>query len=80
MKVYTINFRCGQGSTGRMTTEISDAIQKHGGNCRIAYSRGEAPDFYDTFKIGNKLDLYSHALFSRITDRQAFFHICPQNL
>ncbi len=69
MKVYQINVVCGAGSTGRITVDLAHAVEMTGGKCRIAYGRGQAPADVDSFKISNKLDLYWHAIMTRLTDK-----------
>lgn len=73
MKVYQINVVCGNGSTGRIAADLSRAIHKNGGKCRIGYGRGDSPEDVDSFKVGNKVDLYLHALLTRITDRHGLY-------
>jgi len=72
LKILLINSVCGIGSTGRICTDIYQALEKEGHKCTIAYSRGN-PKGFDTIKIGNKWDVRFHALRSRITDRQGFY-------
>ena len=50
MKVYQINVVCGNGSTGRIAADLSRAIHKNGGKCRIGYGRGDSPEDIDSFK------------------------------
>ncbi len=71
-KILFINSVCGSGSTGRICTDLYDLAEKKGHKCYIAYGRGNAPESYNTIKIGNKLDLFSHVFFSRVFDRHGF--------
>ncbi|MCM1237444.1 MAG: glycosyltransferase [Ruminococcus flavefaciens] len=73
MKIYQINVVCGAGSTGRIAVDLSKMISKANGRCRIAYGRGNAPKDVDSFKIGDKCDLYFHALMTRLTDRHGLY-------
>lgn len=73
MKVYQINVVCGSGSTGRIVADLSCVIQKAGGECRIAYGRGDAPADVDAIRISDKLDLYWHALMTRLTDKHGLY-------
>lgn len=73
MRVYQVNVVCGSGSTGRIATDLAQTIQKHGGESRIAYGRGDAPKGIDSIKISNKLDLYTHVMLTRITDRHGLY-------
>ena len=73
MKVLQINTVCGTGSTGRIATDMYDILKENGHECCIAYGRGDAPAGYNTIKIGNKYDIYYHALMNRITDKHGFY-------
>lgn len=73
MKVYQINVVCGSGSTGKIVADLAHTIKEHGGESRIAYGRGTAPEGINTIKISNRLDLYIHAMFTRITDRHGLY-------
>jgi glycosyltransferase involved in cell wall biosynthesis len=72
MKIFQINTVCGIGSTGRIATGIYDTLNKNGHECIIAYGRGESPEGYNTFKIGNKFSIYSHVFLSRVWDAHGF--------
>ncbi len=69
MKVYQVNVVCGNGSTGKIAVDISNQIEKHGGQCRIAYGRGAAPQGVDAVCIAQKLEVYYHAFMARLWDR-----------
>lgn len=72
MKVLQINSVCGFGSTGRIATDLYDAIVKNGDECLIAYGRGKASDKYNTYKIGSRLNNYIHGFESRLFDNHGF--------
>lgn len=73
MRILQINSVCGTGSTGRIATDMYDILKENGHECCIAYGRGDAPAGYNTIKIGNKYDIYYHALMNRITDKHGFY-------
>lgn len=73
MKVYQINVVCGSGSTGRIAADLAQTIQNQGGETRIAYGRGASPEGIDAIKISNKLDLYIHAILTRLTDKHGLY-------
>lgn len=73
MRVYQINVVCGSGSTGRIAADLAKTIKAYGGESRIAYGRGNAPEEIDAIKISNKLDLYIHAMLTRITDKHGLY-------
>ncbi len=77
MKVLMINEVCGVTSTGRICTDIADILTQQGHTCKIAYGYGRhnvLPQHEKyAIKIGNKIDVYSHALLSRIFDNTGFY-------
>lgn len=73
MKIYQINIVCGFGSTGRICIDLARTIEDEGGYCRIAYGRKKAPAGVDSFKISNLLEVYSHVLMTRFTDKHGLF-------
>ena len=73
MKVYQVNVVCGTGSTGRIVAGLYDLILQAGGECRIAYGRGSAPEGMNAVRISGTADIYHHALMTRMTDRHGLF-------
>lgn len=73
MKVYQINVVCGNGSTGRIAVDLSHIIQDVGGESRIAYGRGKAPNDINSLRMSNKLDLYHHVIMTRLTDKHGLY-------
>lgn len=63
MKILMINSVCGIRSTGRICTDIADALEKQGHEVKIAYGRFDVPEIYKKYavKIGNQLGVYFHA-------------------
>lgn len=72
MRVLQINSVCGYGSTGRIATDLYDILEREGHESCIAYGRGSSPEGYNTIKIGNKFDFYSHVLKTRLFDLHGF--------
>jgi putative colanic acid biosynthesis glycosyltransferase len=72
LKILQVNTVCETGSTGRITTDLYRLLQAKGHECCIAYGRGTAPEGFHVIRIGTKLGVYLHALYSRITDNTAF--------
>lgn len=72
MRILFINSVCGAGSTGRICTDLYDLFQENGHQCCIAYGRGNAPDQYNTYKIGNRIDNYFHVFETRVFDKHGF--------
>lgn len=56
------------GGAETVARESYDYLTKSGFDCYFACSRGDAPSNVKQIKIGNKLDLLSHATIARIFD------------
>ncbi len=74
MRVLEINSTCGGGSTGGIVCQIADEYLERGDEVKIAYGRYLifTDKVYDTYKIGNRMDLYWHVLVSRLFDAHGF--------
>ncbi|MGH1757822.1 glycosyltransferase [Enterococcus gallinarum] len=68
MKVLFINTVGGIGSTGKICVDLYNEISKEGNNCCIAFGRGTLSNDFTQYKIGGRLNVYSHLLASRILD------------
>lgn len=71
MKIMQINAVCGQGSTGRICTDIAEELEKCGHKCRVLYASGSS-NFKDSIKIVDDKSLKKNALFARITGLTAY--------
>ena len=69
-----INVVCGIRSTGRICTDLADALTEQGHTVKIAYGREEVPDKYKkyAYKIGTNLDVKLHGLKARLFDAAGF--------
>lgn len=70
-RILFINSVC-NGSTGTICKNLYKAAQEAGHTCCIAYGRGDAPEGFNTIKIGNQLDTYLHVLKARLFDASGF--------
>lgn len=70
-RILFINSVC-NGSTGTICKNLYKAAQEAGHTCCIAYGRGDAPEGFNTIKIGNQLDIYLHVLKARLFDASGF--------
>ena len=70
-RILFINSVC-NGSTGTICKNLYKAAQGAGHTCCIAYGRGDAPEGFNTVKIGNQLDIYLHVLKARLFDASGF--------
>lgn len=69
-----INVVCGIRSTGRICTDLADALTEQGHTVKIAYGREEVPDKYKKYahKIGSDLDVKLHGVRARLLDQSGF--------
>lgn len=72
MRILQINSVCGVGSTGRITTDLYKVLIEQGHEGCIAYGRGTSPKEVNSFRMGSDLEVYLHALYTRVTDQMAF--------
>ena len=72
MRLLFIDAFVGFGSVGRIVQELYDTAEDRGFECCIAYGRGDAPDGYNTYKIGSKAGVIEAGIESRILDNHGF--------
>lgn len=74
MKILMINSCCGVKSTGRICTDLADALTELGHEVKIAYGRENVPDKYKKYgvRIGSDFDVKLHALQARLFDNDGF--------
>ena len=76
MRILFINELCGTGSHGKLAAEQAERFERDGHEVRIAYGRHpNVPDRYKRYavRIGSGVDVYVHALMTRLTGRHGFF-------
>ena len=72
MKILIINEVCGHTSTGRISAELAEKLEKERNEVKIAFGRdGYVPERYQRFahRIGSDKDVKMHALLTRLTDK-----------
>ncbi|MCH4154943.1 MAG: glycosyltransferase [Muribaculaceae bacterium] len=68
-KLLQINTVAGKGSIGYITDEIARTFMRNSGEVYIAAGQGRSlVDGVQFVKIGNRIDEYAHALFTRLND------------
>lgn len=72
MKVLQINTVCGNGSVGRITVDISHALEREGEECLIAYGRKSAPADVNAWRFGTNLDMAFHVLHTFFRGEHGF--------
>lgn len=74
MKILMINVVCGIRSTGRICTDLAAELEKQGHEVKIAYGREKVPEQFHKYavRVGTDLDVYMHALKSRLFDSVGF--------
>lgn len=68
-RLLQINVTAGWGSTGKISGEISRIAIENGWESSIAFGRYDTGSFENYYKVGNKLDLFSHVAISRLFDK-----------
>lgn len=68
MKILQINSVFGTGSTGRIALGIHEVNKADGGQSVCLYGRGCA-NHLEAYRIGNQIDVFRHALLTRVTDK-----------
>lgn len=72
MKVLQISIEVNSGSVGKIAEQIGETILENGWESYITYARNHNPSKSEVIKIGTKIDLYTHALSTRIFDNHCF--------
>lgn len=74
MKILLINVTCGTGSTGRICTDLAQALEAQGHEVKIAYGRDDVPEQFQKYahRIGNAVGVYGHVLRARLLDEAGF--------
>lgn len=74
MKVLMINVVCGIRSTGRICTDLAQALEAQGHTVKIAYGREKVPEQYQKYavRIGTDLDVKIAGLEARLFDNAGF--------
>ena len=74
MKILMINVSCGTGSTGRICTDLAQALEAQGHQVKIAYGRDDVPEQFQKYahRIGNAVGVYGHVLRARLLDEAGF--------
>lgn len=69
-----INVVCGIRSTGRICTDLAEALEEQGHEVKIAYGREEVPEQFKKYavRIGSDLDVILHGLKARLFDGCGF--------
>lgn len=75
MKILQINTVCTGTSTGTICTQLAQHVSKNGGECIIAFGRGDAVPSVECMRIEKQSEFLAHSLLARLTDRQGFFSV-----
>jgi glycosyltransferase involved in cell wall biosynthesis len=71
-KLLTVSVSINSTSTGRIAEEIGIEAERVGFDVTAAYGYVNNNSSHNTIKIGNGIDHYAHALFTRLTDRHGY--------
>ena len=72
MRVVEINAVCGSGSTGRICTDIADALKESGDQVKIIYGNQNST-YPESVRVGSQISLKANALFARISGLNGYF-------
>lgn len=75
MRVLIINSSCGVGSVGRICVDFAKEYEAKGYEVKITYGRDlKVPEGLEKYavRIGGKMNLVCHVLYSRLLDRHGF--------
>ncbi len=70
MKILMINSVCGIRSTGRICTDLAEALEKQGHEVKIGYGRETVPEKYRRFavRISSETEVRLHGVKARLFD------------
>ena len=70
MRILMINSVCGIRSTGRICTDLAEALEKQGHEVKIGYGRESVPEKYRRFavRISSEAEVRLHGLKARLFD------------
>jgi putative colanic acid biosynthesis glycosyltransferase len=71
MRVVQINSVCGEGSTGRIVSDLHNILIEHGHESYIAYGRNGSGNGGTAIRIGTNFDVYCHVAITRLFDAHA---------
>lgn len=71
-KLLQISIEVNSGSVGRIAEQIGETVLENGWKSYITYARNYNTSKSEVIKIGNKFDLYSHGIETRIFDNHCF--------
>lgn len=66
--LFQINTTCNRGSTGRIAEMIGQTAKENDYDCYLAYGRYHQPSELNVVKVGSRLSIYTHFVFSRLFD------------
>ena len=69
MRILQVNVVCGIGSTGRIATDIHQALIQDGHESMIAFGRNDAKNCDTTYKIGRIENILTDVFMTRVFDR-----------
>ena len=73
MKILLIDVNCKQSSTGKIVYDLYTQCNKDGHTAAICYGRGPRVDEPNIYKFSSTIEVYLHALLTRITGLTGYY-------
>ena len=81
MKVLLIDVNCKYSSTGKIVYDLYTELNNEGHTAAICYGRGSLVDGKNIYKFSSNIEVYTHALLTRITGLTGnYSYFATQNL
>lgn len=73
MKVLLIDVNCKNSSTGKIVYDLYTDLKNSGHTAAICYGRGPIIEEPDIYKFSSNIEMYMHALLTRLTGLTGYF-------
>lgn len=81
MKILFIDVNCKYSSTGKIIYDLYTQCNEHGHEAAICYGRGPLVDEKNIYKFSSDIEVYFHALLTRITGLTGYYsYFATRNL
>lgn len=73
MRILLLDVNCKSGSTGKIVYDLYTQLNKNGHTAAIGYGRGAVVNENNIIKFSSDIEVYIHALLTRITGLTGYF-------